>query len=228
MTRTAPSFLTDSPAIHAPKRRSSVSHIVRAGAKNASSPEEAAERDGWSTPWPIVHALGRFMHGDDRGFDVDVAASMANKKAPRFFDEQLDGLEALQAGRVEGPRVWCNPPWSQMTAWLDAVATWHQVDPTVRSAVVLGPLSDTTVRWSIRRAETARCGWWIVGDSRLNYVHAPTGQVQRGIGFSSIAWMFGNGLAGHGILTDQMLDELVPRDERAQDGLPLFGQQASR
>ena len=42
------------------------------------------------------------------GFTIDVAASDANAKCPRYFTEDDDGLAVPWAGE----RVWCNPPYS--------------------------------------------------------------------------------------------------------------------
>ncbi len=228
-----------------------MAHIVRAGARNTTDADKALERDAWETPWPTVHALSRYVFGDDHGFDLDVAASAGNAKAPRYFTREDDGLAALRDNAVydilrrkqqmpvdiaeDGLRVWCNPPWSNIVDWLEAAWRWQADDPIYHTAVVLGPLSDTTVRWSIQRDRQwpkSRSGdgypfrWAIVGDGRLSYVYTPTQKVLGGAGQSSIAWIFEgerSGKSGPAVLSDAELEQLTPRDGRVCDGLPLFG-----
>lgn len=47
-------------------------------------------------------------------FTIDVAASAANTKVTRFYDEQTDGL----AQSWTGEHVWCNPPYSAIEPWV--------------------------------------------------------------------------------------------------------------
>jgi phage N-6-adenine-methyltransferase len=47
-------------------------------------------------------------------FTIDVAASSANAKLPRYFTEAEDGL----AQSWQGERVWCNPPYSNIRPWV--------------------------------------------------------------------------------------------------------------
>lgn len=51
-------------------------------------------------------------------FTVDVAASSENALLERFYDLESDGL----AQSWEGERVWCNPPYSNIAAWVDRAA----------------------------------------------------------------------------------------------------------
>jgi phage N-6-adenine-methyltransferase len=48
-------------------------------------------------------------------FDLDVAANAENTKAPRFFAIDDNGLEQPW----DAARVWCNPPYSNIPAWVD-------------------------------------------------------------------------------------------------------------
>lgn len=47
-------------------------------------------------------------------FDLDVAACLESHKAPRYFSAADDGL----ARPWDAPRVWCNPPYSDLTPWV--------------------------------------------------------------------------------------------------------------
>lgn len=205
-------------------------HIFKSGAKNARTAEEAAERDSWQTPWPLVYALCAYAYGDVRGFVLDVAASEHNAKALVYLsaeddglDDELDWVDAVKNGAPQSqiqypspwPRIWCNPPWSSITRWLDRfVAEQH-------SGVVLGPLSDTTVRWSVLHPDIA---WRIVGDGRYAF-EDPQGVRRPGAGQATLAWFFhpSQRLApGGGVITDAELAEVAQR-VRTVRGLPLFG-----
>jgi len=191
-----------------------IAHITKAGARNTLVDTAAVERDAWETPWPIVHALGRYAFGDDGGFDLDVAASDHNAKAPRWYTDARDGLRAPWHD-VEPLRIWCNPPWSSIRRWLDRA---HDERDYARS-VVLGPLSDTTIRWSVERPMIA---WRIVGDGRLAYVR--DGRPVVGATQASVAWFFSplvHLAPGGGVISSAELGELARGV--GTKGLPLFG-----
>lgn len=60
-------------------------------------------------------------------FDLDVAATPDNAKAPRFYTREDDGLTQPWRGLV-----WCNPPYSDCGAWVrKAWHEWHGTDPRV-------------------------------------------------------------------------------------------------
>lgn len=207
-----------------------LAHIFRAGSRNAATAAEAAERDSWQTPWPLVYALCAYAYGDVRGFDLDVAASERNAKAPVYLTAADDGLSEdldwvdvvahhARQPRARGvppwPRVWCNPPWSSITQWLDRFVREQHC------GVVIGPLSDTTVRWSVLHPDIP---WRIVGDSRYAFENLQ-GVRQRGAGQATLAWFFrpAERLApGGGVITDAELAEVAQRVQTVR-GLPLFG-----
>lgn len=53
------------------------------------------------------------------GFTIDVAASDANAKLPRYYTIEQDGL----AQDWTGERVWCNPPYSDIEPWVQKAWT---------------------------------------------------------------------------------------------------------
>lgn len=68
--------------------------------------------DQWATPQWLFDQLND-IYGP---FDLDVAASSGNAKCEVFFDEELDGLsEAWDSGG----KVWCNPPYSDPSPWVE-------------------------------------------------------------------------------------------------------------
>ncbi len=172
---------------------SRLGHVTKAGTRNdrANADDEARlvprdetdgplDRDAWRTPPWLVSGLAQVAFGADFDFDFDVAASSTNFKAPRWFGIVENGLSVWP--RLTG-RVWCNPPWSAMTTWLDlAVRCAESTD-----AVVLGPCSDTTVRWSL----SAGVPWALLGPQRVAYLHHASGRPMHGAGQSTMAWFVG-------------------------------------
>ena len=89
------------------------------GFKSSNHPQQvgkrgATERDNLGTDPALFAKL------DERfGFTLDVAATAENAKCPEFFTLEDDGLEQMWDGRV-----WCNPPYSQIGAWVQKA--WHE------------------------------------------------------------------------------------------------------
>lgn len=95
-------------------------------------------RDLWTTPAPVVaYAAHRYAGG---GFDLDVAASSINAKAPHFYDARADGLAQPWFGRV-----WCNPPYSSIEPWVRRAA--ETVEDGSASVVVMLVPARTDLRW---------------------------------------------------------------------------------
>lgn len=73
-------------------------------------------------------------------FTLDVAASMENAKLPRYLSIDDNGLERSWAGE----RVWCNPPFSNLSAW--AQKAWLEI-ATAPLIVLLVPANRTEQAW---------------------------------------------------------------------------------
>jgi phage N-6-adenine-methyltransferase len=73
-------------------------------------------------------------------FTLDVAAAAHNAKAPRYFTRADDGLVQSWAGE----RVWCNPPYSDLYAWV--AKAWSEWEGT-RGIVMLLPANRVEQRW---------------------------------------------------------------------------------
>ncbi len=65
-------------------------------------------KDSWETPAHIYEQWGA-----NYKCNLDVAASAANTKCSDYFDIERDALSCDWYGRV-----WCNPPYSKLKAWV--------------------------------------------------------------------------------------------------------------
>lgn len=74
------------------------------------------------------------------GFTLDVAAAAHNAKCARYFTRADDGLAQSWAGE----RVWCNPPYSNLYAWV--AKAWAEQEHT-RGIVMLLPANRPEQRW---------------------------------------------------------------------------------
>jgi phage N-6-adenine-methyltransferase len=81
------------------------------------------------------------------GFTIDVAASRANAKLPRYYTEAEDGLAQSWAGE----RVWCNPPYSDIRPWVEKAWT-----VAAELVVMLVPANRTEQRWWQEEVEPYR------------------------------------------------------------------------
>lgn len=76
------------------------------------------------------------------GFTLDVAAAPHNAKCPVFYTREDDGLLQPWYGRV-----WCNPPYSDLRAWVQKAWNewWEPGGP--RLIVMLVPANRTEQAW---------------------------------------------------------------------------------
>jgi len=87
----------------------------------------------WETPWDFYNVVN-----DEFGFDIDVAATLNNRKCVRCITPEMDGL--LTEWTLNGAQAaWCNPGFGDMERWVWRAA--EQLREGLRVACVLGPLS---------------------------------------------------------------------------------------
>lgn len=86
-----------------------------AGFKAANHPQQTQKRgaedavdDRW-TPDEVFDPLHK-----EFAFTLDVAASASNRRCQRYFTREQNGLSLPWLGE----RVWCNPPYSDLPAWV--------------------------------------------------------------------------------------------------------------
>jgi phage N-6-adenine-methyltransferase len=82
-------------------------------------------------------------------FTLDVAASAVNTKCERFFSIDDDGLAQSWAGE----RVWCNPPYSNIGAWVQKA--WAEREGT-HGIVMLLPANRCEQKWWQEHVEPYR------------------------------------------------------------------------
>lgn len=86
-------------------------HPQQVGKRGASDTVDERITPDWL--WKQLH--------HEFAFTCDAAANARNAKLPVFFDLETDGLQQSW----EGHRVWCNPPYSDLTAWTAKASAEH-------------------------------------------------------------------------------------------------------
>ena len=69
----------------------------------------SSNSDEWATPQNLFDELN-----NEFNFDLDPCATEDNHKTPRYFDRNTNGLSQ----KWGGCRVFCNPPYSQISEWV--------------------------------------------------------------------------------------------------------------
>lgn len=82
-------------------------------------------------------------------FTLDVAAASHNAKCDRYFTVRDDGLRQSWAGE----RVWCNPPYSNIGAWVEKAWEEHG---TADGIAMLLPANRCEQSWWQRHVEPCR------------------------------------------------------------------------
>lgn len=75
------------------------------------------------------------------GFTLDAAANASNAKVPRYFHLGDDGLTNSWSGHT----VWCNPPYSNIPAWVSKAKA--EVQSGALAVVMLLPANRTEQKW---------------------------------------------------------------------------------
>jgi phage N-6-adenine-methyltransferase len=120
------------------------------GFKSSNHPQQTGARgarddvDDRGTRWeeftPISERFG--------GFTLDVAAAAHNAKCDEYYTREDDGLEQPWHGRV-----WCNPPYSDLGAWVSKA--WAEL-PNCETIVMLVPANRTEQKWWQEHVEMPR------------------------------------------------------------------------
>ena len=103
------------------------------------------ENDDRRTPQSLFDDL-HAVHS----FTVDAAASTENAKLPRYWTIETDGLSQPW----HGERVWCNPPFSNIAAWVEKAE--RETSRGCELVVMLLPANRTEQPWWQDHIEEAR------------------------------------------------------------------------
>jgi phage N-6-adenine-methyltransferase len=104
-------------------------------------------RDDWETPWELVKALEGVL---GTSFTLDVCATWETKKASMYYSLDDDGLSSSAAWCGV---VWCNPPYSNLRAWVEKALDEAQKDHCELLAMLVPAATDTM--WFHRLVEAA-------------------------------------------------------------------------
>lgn len=156
-------------------------------------------RDLWQTPPEIFAALN-----NDFRFVADVAASAQNHLLPVYFTEQEDALSLEWAERLPIGFVWCNPPYSNITPWVQKAADECRKG---LGTVMLVP-ADTSVGWfGLARRSCTEVRFLI--DGRLSFIRADTGKPVNGNNKGSILLIWNPFTADFGLTGFVERDRLI-------------------
>ena len=140
----------------------------------SNTPENT--RDLWQTPKSLFKAL-------DNEFDFycDVAASDKNHLCDAYFTEKDNALENCWDWFGSN---WCNPPYSDITPWVNKAIQQHQQGKTI---VMLVP-ADTSVKWFKLAYESCNEVRFISG--RISFINADTQKPVNGNNKGSVLFIW--------------------------------------
>jgi phage N-6-adenine-methyltransferase len=100
----------------------------------------SSQSDEWETPQDLFDELNKEFE-----FILDVCATRENAKCNNFYAKELDGLKQSWWMNCHGMPfcVWCNPPYSQISEWVEKAYSEASIFTTV---VMLIP-ARTDTRW---------------------------------------------------------------------------------
>ena len=124
-------------------------------------------KDRWQTPIEVFAALDA-----EFGFYLDAAADHGNTLCARYLTERDD---ALNSEWVSYGAIWCNPPYSAITPWVEKAA--EQCKAQSQPVVMLLP-ADTSTGWFSLALESVDEVRLITG-GRLSFINAGTGKAGK-------------------------------------------------
>lgn len=147
---------------------------MTAGYHDSNTPE--AQRDLWQTPPYIFNYYNKRFN-----FSHDVAASASNALAKCYFTEEHNALT-----KQWGIAAWCNPPYSNTSAWVDK-AIEQTSDGSSRQVVMLLPAA-TSVAWFAKAM--AHCSECHLITGRIAFINSETGLPVRNNNMGSVVFVF--------------------------------------
>lgn len=127
-------------------------------------------KDDWATPSNVFEAIDSAFKG---AFLLDVAATCKNAKCLDYITKQRDAIK--QDWNAGGGLWWCNPPFSQVEAFLEKA--WEEFEKG-HYGIMLVPSNQET-RWfrkNITECNLRRLVW----PRRISFLHPDTGKSVTG------------------------------------------------
>ncbi len=134
------------------------------------------EKDSWQTPRWFFNWLDARFH-----FDVDVAATELNALCRMFFTNAF----AIKRWADYGRTFWCNPPYSELYAWIHLCLEQSRMGCTV---VMLLPTHKGESWWQDLIIGIASEVWLLAG--RMVFLHPVTFQKCKQAPFGSAVIVF--------------------------------------
>ncbi len=156
-------------------------------------------RDLWRTPPELYAALDAEFN-----FVGDVAASHLNHLHPAFLTKEDDALSADWFDSFGAGYLWCNPPYSDITPWVNKAV---EAAFNGNGVVMLVP-ADPSVGWFKLAREHATEIRFITG-GRISFVRADTGLAVNGNNKGSMLIIFNHMRRGAGLTSFVDRDELI-------------------
>jgi phage N-6-adenine-methyltransferase len=155
------------------------------------APEAAIENDErYTTRETLAWCMERAQVD---GFDLDVAACAEAHCAPRYYTKADNGLQLPW----DAPRVFCNPPYSDIAPWVDKA--WLEWDrPELEVIAMLVPAIKTEQPWWQRLVEPVRDRgaslrtWFLPGRTSFA-LPGSGGKAQQGSPFGCVLLTWGRG-----------------------------------
>jgi phage N-6-adenine-methyltransferase len=132
-------------------------------------------RDLWQTPKEIFNKLN-----SEFNFICDVAADNNNCLCSQFIGEEQDSLGKHRWLSSN----WCNPPYSNITPWVNKAIDQHSQGKTI---VMLVP-ADTSVKWFKLAYESCNEVRFISG--RISFINAETQKPVSGNNKGSVLFIW--------------------------------------
>ena len=177
------------------------------GYHGSNTPTEI--KDLWSTPQFVFDFYNGIYN-----YGVDLCADDKNHKCDLYITEEMNALDmettlsTLNLCGVNDRNIWCNPPYSDVTPWVDLC-----IELSKRLGVSVSILipADTSVKWFRKAWDNASIVDFING--RLSFINAATGKPVNGNNKGSVVFTFGNG-AGRSVT-------LIDRDDMKHIDTPV-------
>lgn len=142
-----------------------------------NSNTNVASRDLWQTPKSLFDTLDKEFN-----FNCDVACSEHNKLVDQHWLDIND--DALNFSTEWGSVNWCNPPYSNISPWVEKAILEHRKGKTT---VMLVP-ADTSVKWFKRAYNSCNEVRFISG--RLSFVNCETEKPVSGNNKGSVLFIW--------------------------------------